>query len=215
VFTANDPGEYRFCFNNEMSTFAEKMVDFEIAVSLYGGWGRRGGTMETMPLTHLTGRKRSCARNHPLEARFLARTNHRPRRVHPQALRPAVHNLPQPEILPHAREPKLQHGQEHGRPHLHIQLDGEWPYSYHGGTPGLHRQVLLPGRKERYIMIPFKIKERCVRLSKGMKSLTWRQDMGGGVRVLTSEFGGATGLRDMYHHHGSIMNWSGMASTMH
>jgi emp24/gp25L/p24 family/GOLD len=32
VFTANDAGEYRFCFNNEMSTFAEKMVDFEIAV---------------------------------------------------------------------------------------------------------------------------------------------------------------------------------------
>ncbi|KAF2651268.1 hypothetical protein K491DRAFT_719974 [Lophiostoma macrostomum CBS 122681] len=32
VFTANDPGEYRFCFNNEMSTFAEKIVDFEIAV---------------------------------------------------------------------------------------------------------------------------------------------------------------------------------------
>jgi hypothetical protein len=35
VFTANDPGEYRFCFNNEMSTFAEKMVDFEIAVRTY------------------------------------------------------------------------------------------------------------------------------------------------------------------------------------
>jgi hypothetical protein len=35
VFTANDPGEYRFCFNNEMSTFAEKMVDFEIAVRAY------------------------------------------------------------------------------------------------------------------------------------------------------------------------------------
>lgn len=33
VFTANDIGEYRFCFNNEMSTFAEKFVDFEIAVS--------------------------------------------------------------------------------------------------------------------------------------------------------------------------------------
>ena len=33
VFTANDLGEYRFCFNNEMSTFAEKLVDFEIAVS--------------------------------------------------------------------------------------------------------------------------------------------------------------------------------------
>lgn len=33
VFTATDVGEYRFCFNNEMSTFAEKFVDFEIAVS--------------------------------------------------------------------------------------------------------------------------------------------------------------------------------------
>ncbi|KAL9110758.1 MAG: hypothetical protein Q9227_004750 [Pyrenula ochraceoflavens] len=32
VFTANDVGEYRFCFNNDMSTFAEKMIDFEIAV---------------------------------------------------------------------------------------------------------------------------------------------------------------------------------------
>ncbi|MCJ1475838.1 hypothetical protein MMC13_004502 [Lambiella insularis] len=32
VFTAQDAGEYRVCFNNEMSTFAEKMVDFEIAV---------------------------------------------------------------------------------------------------------------------------------------------------------------------------------------
>ncbi|KAL8711459.1 MAG: hypothetical protein Q9220_004117 [cf. Caloplaca sp. 1 TL-2023] len=32
VFTAKEQGDYRFCFNNEMSTFAEKMVDFEIAV---------------------------------------------------------------------------------------------------------------------------------------------------------------------------------------
>ena len=32
VFTAKEQGEYRFCFNNEMSTFQEKMVDFEIAV---------------------------------------------------------------------------------------------------------------------------------------------------------------------------------------
>ena len=32
VFTATDSGEYRVCFNNDMSTFAEKMVDFEIAV---------------------------------------------------------------------------------------------------------------------------------------------------------------------------------------
>jgi len=32
VFTASAAGEYRFCFDNEMSTFAEKIVDFEIAV---------------------------------------------------------------------------------------------------------------------------------------------------------------------------------------
>ncbi|OJJ32981.1 hypothetical protein ASPWEDRAFT_174409 [Aspergillus wentii DTO 134E9] len=32
VFTAQSIGEYQFCFNNEMSTFAEKYVDFEIAV---------------------------------------------------------------------------------------------------------------------------------------------------------------------------------------
>ena len=34
VFTGKEVGEYKFCFNNEMSTFAEKVVDFEIAVSI-------------------------------------------------------------------------------------------------------------------------------------------------------------------------------------
>ena len=37
MFTAKEQGEYRFCFNNEMSTFAEKMVDFEIAVCAIHG----------------------------------------------------------------------------------------------------------------------------------------------------------------------------------
>ncbi|OXV08692.1 hypothetical protein Egran_03549 [Elaphomyces granulatus] len=32
VFTAQSVGEYRFCFDNDMSTFAEKMVNFEISV---------------------------------------------------------------------------------------------------------------------------------------------------------------------------------------
>jgi len=32
VFTANDVGEYSFCFSNDMSTFAEKVVDFEISI---------------------------------------------------------------------------------------------------------------------------------------------------------------------------------------
>ena len=32
VFTAKEVGEYKFCFDNEMSTYTDKMVDFEIAV---------------------------------------------------------------------------------------------------------------------------------------------------------------------------------------
>ncbi|KAI8094857.1 emp24/gp25L/p24 family/GOLD-domain-containing protein [Gilbertella persicaria] len=32
VFTANHFGEYAFCFSNDMSTWAEKLVDFEILV---------------------------------------------------------------------------------------------------------------------------------------------------------------------------------------
>ncbi|KAL6878923.1 emp24/gp25L/p24 family/GOLD domain-containing protein [Trichoderma novae-zelandiae] len=32
VFTAQQVGEYSFCFDNEMSTFSEKFVDFEISV---------------------------------------------------------------------------------------------------------------------------------------------------------------------------------------
>jgi len=33
VFTAQESGEYMACFDNSVSTFTEKMVDFEIAVS--------------------------------------------------------------------------------------------------------------------------------------------------------------------------------------
>ncbi|KAK3378291.1 emp24/gp25L/p24 family/GOLD-domain-containing protein [Podospora didyma] len=32
VFSANEVGEYKFCFNNEMSTYTDKFVDFEISV---------------------------------------------------------------------------------------------------------------------------------------------------------------------------------------
>lgn len=32
VFTAQNVGEYRFCFSNEGYTASDKMVDFEIAV---------------------------------------------------------------------------------------------------------------------------------------------------------------------------------------
>ncbi|KAN0062747.1 hypothetical protein ACQY0O_004942 [Thecaphora frezii] len=32
IFTGNEVGEYSFCFENGMSTFAEKMIDFDITV---------------------------------------------------------------------------------------------------------------------------------------------------------------------------------------
>ena len=32
VFTATTAGEYRFCFDNTVSTFSDKLVDFEISV---------------------------------------------------------------------------------------------------------------------------------------------------------------------------------------
>jgi hypothetical protein len=32
VFTAQKVGDYKFCFNNDMSTYTDKVVDFEIAV---------------------------------------------------------------------------------------------------------------------------------------------------------------------------------------
>lgn len=33
VFTAQETGDYSFCFDNQMSTVTDKVVDFEIAVS--------------------------------------------------------------------------------------------------------------------------------------------------------------------------------------
>ncbi|CAG8815831.1 11138_t:CDS:2, partial [Dentiscutata erythropus] len=31
-YIVTDPREYSFCFSNDMSTFAEKLVDFEISI---------------------------------------------------------------------------------------------------------------------------------------------------------------------------------------
>ena len=132
VFTAKEAGEYRFCFNNEMSTFAEKLVDFEIAVrsthflvpkqplsvtanitamlrptSVYPI-----DSIEIYPLTptlSTPGRKRITLRPPPLQTRHLPRTNLRSRRIHHESLPRPLHYQPEPEILPHSREPKFQH----------------------------------------------------------------------------------------------------------
>ena len=56
VFTAQHAGEYSFCFSNDMSTFAEKIVDFEITVlpspprlprNHDPRWGGKGFWMDT------------------------------------------------------------------------------------------------------------------------------------------------------------------------
>jgi hypothetical protein len=111
VFTANDLGEYRFCFSNEMSTFADKTVDFEIAVRL---------TMFPNPvLTWNSGRERRASRT-PHKARLHAGSDLCPRRVHPQAVHATIHHQPQPKVLPDAGKPKLQHSQEHGASHFQL-----------------------------------------------------------------------------------------------
>lgn len=66
VFTAQSVGEYRFCFNNEMSTFAEKLVDFEIAVCSYFIFICHG-----MGCSRMQARARTCAHSKPVFASFL------------------------------------------------------------------------------------------------------------------------------------------------
>lgn len=95
VFTAKEAGEYRFCFNNEMSTFAEKMVDFEIAVRFspppldpffcktFSNPSQSCPINSLLiPTTKLTkvslpGRERVPLRPASCQARHLPRTNHR------------------------------------------------------------------------------------------------------------------------------------------
>jgi len=58
------------------------------------------------------------------------------------------HDRAQPEVLPHAREPQLLDGQEHGEADLELQPDRERDDGRHGRAAGLRRQVLLPGGEE-------------------------------------------------------------------
>ena len=127
VFSANEVGEYRFCFNNEMSTFADKFVDFEIAVCisrflnhtpshpislffpLFGLSMIISNLQEIsvlMPSPIPPGRKRSTGRA-AVQARHVTRADVGAGRVHLQAVRPALDNQPQPKVLSHAREPQL------------------------------------------------------------------------------------------------------------
>lgn len=89
VFTANEVGEYSFCFNNEMSTYTDKFVDFEISVS---------STAQSGPRMH-------CARVDSLLTRNpLSRSRTRPASTSPRsrAHRPSK---PRPSRSPSSRSP--------------------------------------------------------------------------------------------------------------
>ena len=126
VFTATEVGEYRACFDNDMSTVTDKMVDFELAVRLVPflpsnfclpftmllginilhhrlhNYCVRSLTLFRFPI--ILGRRRIPLRLPPPEARHHARADLRARRIALQGVRPTVHHLAKPEILPHAGE---------------------------------------------------------------------------------------------------------------
>lgn len=91
-----------------------------------------------------TGRERG-PRQPAFQAGLFPRTDLRPRGGCLQALRPALCHLEEPKVLPHSREPQLQHGQEHREAHHQLQSDPVRPDHCHGRSAGLHCQILLPG----------------------------------------------------------------------
>lgn len=63
VFNADASGEYEFCFLNEMSTFAEKVVDFEIKYEGDAQSEFRAAMPEqpnTKPIAHVEGMKKTA-----------------------------------------------------------------------------------------------------------------------------------------------------------
>jgi hypothetical protein len=118
VFTAQTVGEYRVCFNNEMSTFADKMVDFEIAVCFHG-LQCAAAVFDFLD----TGRRRVEIGAPPSKGRLFPRTTLRPRGPDLQGQRTIEHCQSHAEILPNPREPQLQYGQEHRTENLQLQSD--------------------------------------------------------------------------------------------
>lgn len=62
VLTAESVGEYEFCFSNEMSTFAEKVVDFEIKIEGDGSEFRASMPEQpnVRPIAHVEGMKKTA-----------------------------------------------------------------------------------------------------------------------------------------------------------
>ena len=124
VFSATEAGEYRFCFNNEMSTFAEKLVDFEITVTyfppppppfapLFFSYFLFGRIIAEQPFRNEIGRKRTPGPT-PEQTRHVARTNQLAGRKYGQDIRAVVDDQSESEIFPDEGESEFQHGAEYG-----------------------------------------------------------------------------------------------------
>lgn len=64
LFNAARPGEYEFCFSNEMSTFAEKVIDFEITYDGDASAAFRAAMPEqpnSKPIAHVESMKKTVA----------------------------------------------------------------------------------------------------------------------------------------------------------
>lgn len=145
VFTAQDTGEYRFCFSNEGYTASDKDVDFEIAVEV-----SRSQCEECVQLTD-TGR--IPLRAPPRERRHVARTDIRTGGYNLQGQLSIINSVKDAEIFPDARKSKFQYGAEHREQDLQLQHDRGCDDGWNGCFAGFGGQVLLPGCEEGICMI--------------------------------------------------------------
>lgn len=166
VFTAQSIGEYKFCFNNEMSTFAEKMVDFEIAVRVCVSpplpiisQKPASGTRDSLLIGSATGRERTACPT-SLSPGRQPRANHQPRGIHLQTVRAALDRFTKPEVLPHAREPQFQYRAQHRAPDLQFQHNRVFDDDIDGRAAGLRGAVLFPGRSEGYVLQAYRVRTR-------------------------------------------------------
>lgn len=114
VFTATSPGEYRFCFDNGLSTFSDKVVDFEISVRTPSRpFSPPCPTRRLSDIANSTGRKRIPSRLSPSKSRRLQRTARRRRRIHHASFRTGLDAHQTAKVFPHAGESEFQHGAQY------------------------------------------------------------------------------------------------------
>lgn len=169
VFTAKDQGEYRFCFDNGISTFAEKMVDFEIAVRAtlplrsHDPWrvdcvdvyanssASQRGSADIQVIS--AGRERVPRRPTSQQTRQLPRADISARGIHPQSIPRPINDQSESEILPYARKPEYEHSEEHGGSNIQFQRGRERFDDRNGRAAGVHRPILFPRCKKRCVNI--------------------------------------------------------------